>query len=973
LRRNLLLIYLVMGIALLICSCEEGMKWDFEKEAAGWTMLGKEGAVVAEAGNPQNHAYQIATSKPHHTRLTLQDSEKTPNYLLKLRVKLVDWQGAEPSVYVYGRSGKGGFRALTLGLRGGRAFSYYGQQKPAATVGMLAAGLRKGEWVHVAMACYGDYLFGKTWHEGMPEPRWQAEGPTEGLETGTVALGVWTSPRTPSSATVLFDDVEFTPLTEDTLKTWGIRPGPRPTLALADVPKGPGVFDLADRVGIASSAAAVAFDRETGEITNIVDRRTGQEFIAREMKEPLFQCALTKPYEGKRLLIASRDFRNTEVTRRDDKTVTLAFSGCPDDLIRVSVTARTSPDIRLRINVKNKSDWCIASVAFPGMPAPAALGGDGEDDNMLVPWHSGAVIPAPGLRGGGRTVEYPGGAFAQFYAHYDKAAGLYVAMEDPNGHCKQYRLRSSAGKFVSISLTHRFPEVPGEDAALPYDIVLRTFKGDWRDAAAIYKAWAVKQPWCARKLSERKDIPEFLKEGSGIVITGIANPAGREKRFGKRMEKLPDLMDAYRKATGLKHMVFVPYGWENRGTWAGINYFPSVPSDEVWREVNKELKKRGHRTAFLTSGYWWVVKRRKTSNGPAFDDTADFERRKGMCVTKPDGTIAEVDWYDRVGTFGDWRGLSAMLCHGSPKAQTTMKNIFVNVARLGVPLVSFDQEIGGCQHTPCYSRDHGHPPGYGNWMWTDFRNVCREILKEGKPIQPELGLFMENVSELAIPYMATYWSRQFGEMMGGGRGIGLFSYLYHEYVTAIGAACVQGQGDKGGRPSAGLRCRILANNLTRGLIPGPFMHDVPLEGGDKWRQQVSKAYRSFCRPYSHFSEYLMLGKTVRPIQVECEDIEEYYWRRDSRKGKPLRKGGPPVVKEALILPAVTTGSFEAADGSIASVVVNSTPEPRKATATVPGGKKTVIYTADRKEEKQSSETRIPLSLEPFGVRVLVMK
>ncbi|MEW6355923.1 MAG: DUF6259 domain-containing protein [Planctomycetota bacterium] len=949
------------------------MKWDFEKGSEGWVSPGEEGAIVVEPGRPDNHAYQIAAAKPHHTRLTLAGSEKTPDFLLKLRVKLIDWTGAEPTVYIYGRSGPGGFRALALGPDGGRALCYYGQEKSSVTVGTLAVGLKKGEWVHVAMACYGDYLFGKSWPEGAPEPRWQAEGPADGLASGVVALGVWTSPRTPSSATTLFDDAEFMPITEEVLKTWGVRPGPRPPLAAVDVPHGSGVFDLPDRMGIASELSAIAFDRETGEITNLIDRQTGQEFIARDVKEPLFSCMLTRPYETERLPLPSRDFRKCEVARKGDD-LQLTFTDCPQADVQVSVTARTTTDgfIRLRIYLENRSDWCIASVSFPGMPAPAALGGKGEDDALLAPWHGGAVVSAPGSRGASHTAAYPGPAFAQFYALYDGTAGLYVGMEDPDGHCKQYRLRSGAGKFVSMDLTHRFPEVSGQGAALPYDIALRTFQGDWRDAAAIYKAWAVRQPWCAKKLSERDDIPQFLKDGAGIIITGIANPEGREKRFGKRMEKLPDLMDAYRAATGLKHMVFVPYGWENRGTWAGINYFPSIPSDEVWREVDQELRRRGHRLAFLTSGYWWVVKRQKTGAEPAFDDTADFERRKEMCVAEPDGSIAKVDWYDRVGEFGDWRGLSAMLCHGSPKAQTTMKDIFVNVARLGVPLVSFDQEIGGCQHTPCYSKTHGHPPGYGDWMWSDFRDVCAAILKEGKPVQAELGLFMENESELAIPYMATYWSRQFGEMMGGGRGVGLFSYLYHEYVTAIGAACVQGQGPLGTRPSAGLRCRILANNLTRGLIPGPFMHDVPLEGGSKWHQEVSAAYKSFCRPYAHFPEYLLLGKTVRPVEIECEEVEVYSSRQDP-KGKADKTGKPAMAKVPHLIPAVTTGSFEAADGSVAAVVVNSTPEARKAVAVVLGEKETVVYTADRKEEKRSQEKRISLSLEPFGVRVLVIK
>lgn len=337
-----------------------------------------------------------------------------------------------------------------------------------------------------------------------------------------------------------------------------------------------------------------------------------------------------------------------------------------------------------------------------------------------------------------------------------------------------------------------------------------------------------------------------------------------------------------------------------------------------------------------------MVKRKATGSGPAFGDTDDFERRKGMCVQKPDGAPWMVDWYERTKQFGSWHGLSAKLCHGSPGARRTMKDMFVRVAKLGVPLVSFDQEIGGAQRTPCYSPCHGHPPGMGNWQWTGFGVLCADILREGKPVQPELGLFLDNVSELAIPYMATYWSRQFGVIdvgAGGGRGIGLFSHLYHEYVTPIGAACVQGQGYHGARPHPGLRRYVFANNLVRGLIPGPFMHEVSLQGGDKSRREFAPAYFAYCRPSKHFPEYLLLGKTVRPLSIECADAELHYWVRDCKTGKPQRKGGPPLAKRPLVLPAVTTGGFEAADGSVAAFVVNTTLEPQTATVLVPAGKR----------------------------------
>ena len=953
--------------------------WDFETGAGGLTAAGTGCGIVPEPGVPANHAFQIVATRAHHTHLRVEGAERTRSFVLSFRAKVLEWEGEAPVLYAYGAIDKGALRALSISRQAGQLFCWYGRGQANPALGSVSTGYGgKGKWVHAAIACVDDYILAKAWLPGSPEPGWQAEGKDPRNLSGTVALGVWTSPRTPSKAKVLFDDVRFVPLAPSMLKSWGIRLGPRPKLDVADVPKSPGVFRVEGRVGLASAHTAVAFELGTGEMTNFVDRATGRDFIAPEVKRSLFEIQLTQPHQDKTMAVNSRDFRKV-TEERAPRGIAIEFGGHPALALSARVTASLHDDgsVRLRIRVANSSKWCIASVTLPNMPAPAALGGDDADDALLMPWSSGGRLAAPGRTSQARTVDYPGSAFAQFYALYDKTAGAYVAMHDPGGHCKRFLFRTLSKQHVSVGLEHLFPELPGQDAELPYDVVLRTFQGDWRDAAAIYKTWAAKQPWCAKTLAERDDIPQFLREGSGIIITGIQNPQGRAKLLGENLEKLPDLMDAYREKTGLAHMIFVPYGWENRGTWAGINYFPSIPSDELWAKANTELRKRGHRTAFLTSGFWWVVKRQKTSNGPAFDDTPDFERRKGMCIQNADGSTWRTDWYERTKEFGSWRGLSVKLCHGSPEARNAMKDIFLRAARLDVPLVSFDQEIGGCQTAPCYSRGHGHPPGWGNWMWTDFRDLCADILREGKPIQPELGLFLENVSELAIPYMATYWSRQFGQMdvgAQGGQGIGLFSYLYHEYVTAIGAACVQGQGYHGSQPHPGLRRYIFANNLVRGLIPGPFMHEVPLEGGNKWGRSVASAYFAFCRPYKHFPEYLMLGKTVRPLQIECQDAQLYFWRRGGTDAKPRRKGGPALSRWPLVLPAVTTGSFEAADRSVAAFVVNTTTDPQEAVAIVPRGKRVTVYNADRTDAGQpQTEGRIPLFLEPLGVRVVVMR
>ena len=977
-----------IGIALVCLTLglappPEGI-WDFEMPPAGWEQSGRAGGLRAEPDRPANHMYQIETAAPHHTRVTLKGSEAVPDFVATLRFRVASHEGEPPVVYVYARSNKDGFRGLSIRSGAASLFCYFGQSAPSQTLDTARPAVfgAAPAWLRVKLACSGPRMFGKIWADGAPEPRWQMRGEASGHERGPFALGMWTSPHTPSKARVWFDDVAFQALDAATLRELNEQTQPRAPLDVTRAPAQAGLFETSAEAGLAAGDTLLTFDRSSGEIAHLVDRRSGQEFAAPTQRRPLFTILLGPLDQEQTVETSAADFRKISVAALDQRQVRLSFDehiGLP---LSAEVRAAAGDDglVRLRIAVQNRSKLCVREIRFPQVACPAALGKRPDDDRLLLPLPltDGALIEQPGNRTRSQQSLYPQGAFTQFAAYYDGQAGLYLAAEDPDGHCKRWDLRCTPQKSVEFPLSHLTPERPGQDVALPYDIALRAFHGDWRDAADIYKRWARRQPWCEKTLAQRDDIPKFLKEGAGVIIAGIQNKRGFNGFLGEHLQELPALMRAYRERTGLAHMIFVPYGWEHRGTWAGINYFPAVPSDADWRAANAALRAQGDRTALLTSGFWWVVKRRETSNGPAFDDTADYERRQGMVVHRRDGRPFTVDAYDKVGTFGDWRGLSAELCHGSAAARQTMRQIFLDAARLGAPLVSFDQEIGGGQHTPCYSHAHGHSPGYGHWMWTDFRDLCREILAEGKRIDPELGLFMENTSELAIPYMATYWSRQFGEFDLGGpdaRGVGLFSYLYHEYVTSIGAACVQGQGAHGAQPSAELRAFVLANNLVRGLIPGPFIHDVPLEPNNPWRALTSRAYFAFCQPYARFPEYLLLGETRPPPAVACPTQEVWFWRQDA-SGKPLRKGGPKVTKVTATLPTVTAGAFAAADGSLGAILVNATLRPQKATVRPAStGRPAVLYRADRSVVQRwtALPAAIEVDFEPFGSRMLVVQ
>jgi len=129
--------------------------------------------------------------------------------------------------------------------------------------------------------------------------------------------------------------------------------------------------------------------------------------------------------------------------------------------------------------------------------------------------------------------------------------------------------------------------------------------------------------------------------------------------------------------------------------------------------------------------------------------------------------------------------------------------------------------------------------------------------------------------------------------------------------------------------SAELRCYRLALPLVRGLIPTVYMETVPLEPNDEWKKTVSEAFFSYGRPYARFTEYLLRGVTLRPPEIECAMQDVWHYLADE-KGDTL-PDGRRAIKVTISRPTVVAGSFKAEDGSIGTVIVNTTKYVQQAT------------------------------------------
>ncbi|EDQ88515.1 uncharacterized protein MONBRDRAFT_26277 [Monosiga brevicollis MX1] len=551
---------------------------------------------------------------------------------------------------------------------------------------------------------------------------------------------------------------------------------------------------------------------------------------------------------------------------------------CPSTLvpaaafdITVSVQADQERDqflfgLELNINATNAS-VVLSALEFP-LLTMAAIRDEMllSEDNIVMPYAGGTRNNMPGIASEAQSQMYPGYASFQFWARSGFKAlkpHRFVIL-----HVKEFVYTSAAHDSINITVRHHRPWIPFDAATpfLPYQTALRTFSGDWMTAATLYKAWAGQQWWTRTPLTRRTDIPSFLLNGTGVWISGINSQSG-----------------------------FNPNRWEHDGTWAGIDYLPPQPSADAWQNATQQLLAQ-------------------SSNGPAFNHTTQMLAHQSMLVRNNDQTLAAVDAYNEPEGPQGWRGYSTRLCHGSREAQTVLGAIFHQVSALNVSLISFDQEIGGGARYPCYANNHGHALGWGPWMYHEFAQLVQEI----KANATHQGIMTEQVSELTIPLMATYWSRQFAQQhyfFFRGYGEPIFNFLYHEFVTTIGAAEVQGQGEVAQYRSVVLRRAVIGDCVARGMLQGPFDSDVslaPVPGS--FSQNISMLFFNISATYSHYAEYVTLGQMVRPpISRNPVDLTTtLVWKR----------GNGSFVREAVNTSALRLGAFMAPEGTVGILIVN---------------------------------------------------
>ncbi len=461
------------------------------------------------------------------------------------------------------------------------------------------------------------------------------------------------------------------------------------------------------------------------------------------------------------------------ITQADPNTI--VFADFQDNAPPFKVTCTIKPQgdmIAWNIQVEIPDNLVLTILDFPRIHTKIF---DPDNDQCVMgSTKGGALIPSKMQENRHIAARQPGSLALQFASQTAAKNGLYLAAQDPKCHPKTLACvkLKDAIRWQWSTLTYT-----EKNFKLPFDIVTTTFKAPqgadkvlWQDAADIYKQWALKQEWCQTTFINRKDVPQWLKDGPGMVRF-------HRSWFAEKNSIQNWVEKVWNKDFPKTHLIAAMWGWEKIDSWITPDYFPVFPNNETFKEITDFLHKNNAHPFPWPSGYHWTLTYNQKADGTfAFDDRERFEAFKSHAIVNPDGKmyIRNPGWLKK--------GECTAMCPGDPWTINWWNNdICRPLAELGCDMIQVDQVVGGA-FPPCYATHHGHPKGYGQWMVDAFATQLKTMYQTMKEVVPEPVLAVEEPNE---SFNHLVGIMDYRNCQPAQPWTSPFNYVYHEFLPCF--------------------------------------------------------------------------------------------------------------------------------------------------------------------------------------------
>ncbi len=696
-------------------------------------------------------------------------------------------------------------------------------------------------------------------------------------------------------------------------------------------------------IDVETSIDTLRFSRETGRLLSF--RRKDDpdhELLCRIEDDPVFVLQYLDEVSRFRQ-ISSNQAAEVEVRcehagdQSDDATITASFRRLDERELDVTVTVRTSKRDRFShwsLALHNEAGLTFTDIQFPFVVLPYQLGGTAGSERLLWPIGAGLLLAEPKPQDldpdsphtwqmrpeNSDSLHYPGFTVAQFLAYFDDRAGVYIGCQDAAGMIKQLKpVHHEPGVRLGIAHVGDWPEY-GE-RALPYDVVVGSFTGDWYAAAELYRGWSLRQDWARRPLHARDDVPGWLLDSPPHIILriqgeldiGPALPNDAFLPYARSiplLERLAERLDA--------PLVPVIMSWERPGPWIYPDCFPPAGGADSLKEFTGLAREHDWHIGTFCNGTRWVT----GHYWSGYDGTDYFYEREGarsVCRTHT-GDLWHENW------DATWRP-SYACCLAAPMTREIAVDFVRTVMDYGLDWIQFFDQNVGCCTFPCFAADHGHPSVPGSWMTESMRHVvdafhalARDEVARGTGRQivfsvegPVNEYFLQDFQICDIRVVPPGHRPDHRLWRGF---VPLYHFLYHELVL------IQGGFGYGPEPYH-LPIRN-AYNLVVGEIPGAVMKGdgrllnldtsnwAPWDieaGDDEHAVRMLRAATALRRGPAE--PFLVYGRMLAPAQVE--QIETMRWQH----------GGTDHSIEAIFHAA-----WQAPDGRFGLVLANWTDQPQ---------------------------------------------
>ncbi|OGV70321.1 MAG: hypothetical protein A2283_08235 [Lentisphaerae bacterium RIFOXYA12_FULL_48_11] len=364
-------------------------------------------------------------------------------------------------------------------------------------------------------------------------------------------------------------------------------------------------------------------------------------------------------------------------------------------------------------------DYTLLKVAFPQV----AVADFSPDLAVFFPRGPGEVKKGIAKRGFHYGGTYPNGwTTMQFLSAYDEKlrTGLYFAMHDGEAHTKDMALEGRIQKsdvFMSFSCPVPDMGLPGNRFTLPAPAVWQLLRGDWYDAAKIYRDWAAGGPgrapgakWWPKLTDDgRKDTPMWMRELPAWAISG-----GESKACVPNVKKFQQYLN-------------LPSGvhWYNWHKIPFDNDYPHYfPYKDGFVEGVKDLQAAGVYVMPYINGRLWDTHDRGAED---FEFTS---LAKPYASKDQDGKVITESYSSKEADSN--KVVLAAMCPCTKFWQKQVKDIVIRLMTECETRGVYIDQIAAAKPTLCCDKSHGHPLGGGNWWWQGYVKMLSD-LRKGMP------------------------------------------------------------------------------------------------------------------------------------------------------------------------------------------------------------------------------------------------